>query len=174
MAQTLAVTGVVRPRRTGASIAGYGIHLALGGETTVGGQVLRHPVHGSARLPGDGSFDLRIDVDGDPVGPGVLSVSAPAGVEVLRQELSLEQLAKPLRLRVGTVDPVPVEPSDDPTLGARVRITGQVIDRSGRTVPLGLPVVIAGVQRGRQRHARSSSRPPAPPAGSAPTGSRRS
>ncbi len=146
MAQTLAVTGVVRPRRTGASIAGYGIHLALGGETTVGGQVLRHPVHGSARLPGDGSFDLRIDVDGDPVGPGVLSVSAPAGVEVLRQELSLEQLAKPLRLRVGTVDPVPVEPSDDPTLGARVRITGQVIDRSGRTVPVGLPVVIAGVQ----------------------------
>jgi hypothetical protein len=146
MAQTLAVTGVVRPHQAGASVASYGIHVALEGETAVGGQVLQHPVHGSARLLEDGSFDLRIETDGEPVGPAVLSVSAPAGVEVLRRELSLEQLSRPLRLRVRTVDPVPVKPSPDPTLGARVRITGQVIDRSGRTVPTGLPVVIAGVQ----------------------------
>lgn len=147
MAETLAVRGTVRPRSSGGSVASYVLKISLQADTTVGDEVLRHPVQASARLVEDGVFDLAVEVDGTPVGPVELSISAPTGAEVLRQQVVLEQLAKPLRLRVSTVDPVVVLPSEDPTLGARVRITGQVVDRSGRVVPPHLPVVISGVAR---------------------------
>jgi len=64
---------------------------------------------------------------------------------VHRQQFSLEELSKPLRLRITTVDPVEVAPSGEPTLGARARISGQVIDQAGREVPPDLPVVVWGV-----------------------------
>src|SRR5215212_6126025 len=147
MAETLAVRGAVRPRSTGGSVAGYVVKIGLQADMTVGDEVLRHPVQASARLVEDGAFDLAVEVDGTPVGPVELSISAPTGAEVLRQQVALEQLAKPLRLRISTVDPVVIVPSEDPGLGARVRITGQVVDRSGQVVPPQLPVVISGVAR---------------------------
>jgi hypothetical protein len=103
------------------------------------------PVSGSARVEDDGSFRIEIGGEGTPKGPVTVGVKGHNGVEVLSKEFSLESVAQPLRLEVRTEPVFTVTPSDDPTLGARVRLTGQVIDELGRAVPAGLPVVIWGV-----------------------------
>ncbi|MEU5941137.1 hypothetical protein ABZ807_18530 [Micromonospora sp. NPDC047548] len=121
--------------------------MTLNAEVRLGDEVLRFPASASARLPEDGTLHLEVTTDGIPKGPVDISIAAPTGVEVHHQQFSLEQLAKPLRLRISTVDPVEVRPSDDPTLGARTRIAGRVIDVGGRPVPADLPVVISGVDR---------------------------
>ncbi|MGH3693624.1 MAG: hypothetical protein ACRDRX_06445 [Pseudonocardiaceae bacterium] len=148
MAEKLVVEGTVRPRRSGASIAGYTVSVSLHAEIAVGDEVLRVPVFASERLPEDGTLGLRIDATGSPVGPVDMSIAAPAGPEVHHQRFSLDELSRPVRLRIRTVDPVQVRPSDEPALGARIRINGQVIDTGGRGVPPDLPVVISGVERG--------------------------
>jgi hypothetical protein len=145
MAAELVIVGTIRPRKSGAPVAGYSVVASLHAEVTLGEDVLTVPVSASTRLPADGALRLEVDPDGTPVGPVDLSVAAPTGVEVHRQRFSLEELAKPLRLRIRTVDPVDVEPSDDPTRGARARISGQVIDKRGRSIPPDLPVVIWGI-----------------------------
>lgn len=147
MADKLVVNGTVRPRKAGAAIADYRVQVSLRAEVRLGDEVLRFPASASARLPGDGTLQLAVTTDGTPTGPVDISIAAPTGVEVHHEQFSLEQLTKPLRIRINTIDPVEVQPSDDPTLGARARIGGRVIDVGGRPVPPDLPVVISGVDR---------------------------
>jgi hypothetical protein len=108
---------------------------------------LEVPESGSARLDESGDFRIELTGLGAPKGPVTVSVSAPQGLEVFREEYRLEQLAKPLRISVRTPPRIVLEPSDDPTLGSRTRITGQVVDTRGRAVPAELAVVIWGVDR---------------------------
>jgi hypothetical protein len=146
--EQIAVDGTVRARKSGAKVTGYNVQLNLRAEVTIGsGEVFRVPVSASARLPDDGQLHLDVSVDGHLIGPADLAITAPGGAEVHRQQFSLDELSKPLRLRIRTVDPVEIVPSDDPTLGARIRINGQVVDQAGREVPPGLPVIIWGVDR---------------------------
>ncbi|SCG54229.1 Alpha/beta hydrolase family protein [Micromonospora echinaurantiaca] len=162
MAEILVVHGTVRPRATGGSVEGYRVQVSLRAERTLGDAVLRFPVVGSARLPADGEFRIEVTPDGVPVDPVEISVAAATGVEVHRLRRSLEQLTKPLRLRVPTVDRVEVVPSDEPNLGARARITGQVVDQQGRRVPPDLPVVIWGVDQADGSDIEGDSRPARP------------
>ncbi|MGS2617826.1 poly(ethylene terephthalate) hydrolase family protein [Micromonospora sp. LZ34] len=138
------------------------MQVSLRAERTLGDEVLRFPVVGSARLPADGEFRIEVTPDGVPVDPVEISVAAATGVEVHRLRRSLEQVTKPLRLRVQTVDRVEVVPSDEPNLGARTRITGQVVDQEGRRVPPDLPVVIWGVDPAAEPDSGGDSRPARP------------
>jgi hypothetical protein len=146
--EKLAVNGTVRARKAGAGVGGYSVYVGLRAEVVLGDEVLQVPVSASARLPEDGQLHLDVSADGKLIGPVDLAVAAPTGAEVHRQQSSLEELSKALRLRITTVDPVEVAPSGEPALGARARISGQVIDQAGREVPPDLPVVVWGVDTG--------------------------
>lgn len=109
-------------------------------------ETLSVPMSTSARSGTDGRFQT-IDIAGELRGPVEIIVSAPNGVEVRRQRLSLDKAQKELNLRIKVIPPVSVAPSDDPRLGQRLRLNGHVIDERGRTVPAHLPVVIWGVDQ---------------------------
>ena len=105
------------------------------------------PVSGSARAGADERFRMEIDAAGDPQGPVEVLVSAPNGVLLERRGFSLDELTKPVEIEVRPEAPFTVEESDVPALGERLRVTGRVIDETGKTVPAGLPVVIWVVDR---------------------------
>lgn len=87
---------------------------------------------------------MRIEGEGDPLGPVDLSVSAPDGTQVATRHFTLEQIDDDVRLTVETVDLRTITPVDDPALGERVTLTGRVVDERGRSVPSHLPVVLWG------------------------------
>jgi hypothetical protein len=127
-------------------VAGYAVEVGLARVVDPRGGGLAVPVLASARLEADGEFEVEVGGIGAPRGPATLTVSSPAGLEVFRRDYTLEQLARPLRIAVRAIPLLEPEPSDDPTLGARARITGEVVDEHGRAVPAGLPVVLWGVE----------------------------
>jgi hypothetical protein len=138
----MVVAGTVRPRRSVASVAGYSVEAHVQRLVAEAGESFQVHVSGHARLDDTGEFSMAIGGPGDPVDPVSLTVSAPDGTSVFSAELTLAEAGKPLRLRVATQPTFEIEPSDDPTLGARTRLTGEVIDTHGREVPSALPVVI--------------------------------
>jgi hypothetical protein len=170
MAAATHIEGTVSPRRAAGSVAGYAIEVrlveAIGDEA--GREPLLVPASGSARLGEDGAFAFDVGGAGVAQGPATVLVSAPNGVLVLREEVPLEVLGRPLRRRVDTLVRFEIEPSDDPARGERRRLTGTVIDERGRTVEPGLPVVIWGARaevrargcRGRGAAARGLPRGP--------------
>jgi hypothetical protein len=105
------------------------------------------PVSGSARADAGGKFHIEIDAEGKAQGPIELLVSAPNGVLIDRFELTLDEISKPVEISIEPDVPFTIEPSDVVGLGERLRVTGRVIDETGKTVPPGLPVVIWGVDR---------------------------
>jgi hypothetical protein len=141
------VHGTVRSRDRAASVAGYAVQVELTRVLDAGEGQLTMPSSTSARLTESGEFRIPLTGIGQPRAPVTVAVSAPQGVEVFRQDHTIEQLAKPLRIAVRTIPLIEVSPTDDPTLGARARINGQVIDDRGRPVPAGLAVVLWGVGR---------------------------
>ncbi|MFI0446842.1 hypothetical protein [Actinomadura sp. 6N118] len=101
----------------------------------------------AAALPAGGSFELRLaDIKLVSV-PITITVTTPDGTELVRRSLTVQQLQQEIVLEATPATPFVIRPSDDPTLGAKVRITGRVIDELGREVPPGLPVVIRGVPK---------------------------
>lgn len=100
------------------------------------------PVSGSGRSDDAGRFRIDIDAEGEPRGPIELRISAPNGVLLQRMDVSLETIAKPLDISIRPEAPFTVDASDVPGLGERLRVTGRVIDETGKSVPAGLPVVI--------------------------------
>src|SRR4051794_11949201 len=102
MADPLVAEGTVRARRAGASVAGYVLDVRLRADVPVGADHLFVPLPGPARLSDDGSFRMVLDAPGSPVGPAELTVSSPTGAEVHRQQFSLDELARPIALRVAT------------------------------------------------------------------------
>ncbi len=145
MVNPVVVHGTVRPRDRAGSIAGYAIQVELTRVLAAGDGRLTMPATASARLTDTGEFRIPLIGAGEPREPVTVAVSAPQGVEVFRKEHTLDQLARPLRITVRTVPPIQIVPSEDPTLGVRARINGQVIDDRGRPVPAGLAVVLWGV-----------------------------
>lgn len=157
MAEPLVVHGRARARNRTGSVDGYAVRVGLTRAIGADGEALEVPETGSARLDENGEFRIELAGLGSPRGPANISVSTPQGLEVFQQEYALEQLAKPLRIPVRTPPRIVVAPSDDPTLGSRTRLTGQVVDRHGRAVPAQLAVVIWGL--GRPNGSRPVERP---------------
>jgi len=142
VAEPFVVKGGVRPRRQGGSVAGYTVEGRLKRVIGDAGESVEVPASGRARLEAPGTFEFAVDGPGEPSGPLTLTVSAPDGTSVFSAEYTLEEASRPLRIRVETRPKFDIEPSNDPTLGARTRLTGEVIDAHGRDVPAALPVVI--------------------------------
>ncbi|HEY7178799.1 MAG TPA: hypothetical protein VH305_06465 [Gaiella sp.] len=147
LVESLTATGTVRSRNAG-SVAGYAVSVELERVVGSGDEQLVVPALGSTRLEADGEFRAAIGGVGAPRGPVTVTVSSPQGLEAFRREYTLEQAAKPLRIAIRTAPRVVVAPSDDPTLGARARLVGQVLDVHGAQVPAGLAVVLWGVDPG--------------------------
>ena len=144
------LTGNLISQQREASIAGYAIEVKLRSvlsttdEPAEGGQLVT-PVSASARVAADGRFQVQVDVDGQPKGPVEIVVSAPDGIVVDRRVVSMDRLERPLDIEIRARDLIQITPSTLPAVGQRLRVTGQVIDEHGRSVPSGLPVVIWGV-----------------------------
>jgi hypothetical protein len=147
LVESLTATGTVRSRNAG-SVAGYAVSVELERVVGFGDEQLVVPALGSTRLEADGEFRAAIGGVGAPRGPVTVTVSSPQGLEAFRRDYTLEQAAKPLRIAIRTAPRVVVAPSDDPTLGARARLVGQVLDVHGAQVPAGLAVVLWGVDPG--------------------------
>jgi hypothetical protein len=147
LVESLTATGTVRSRNAG-SVAGYAVSVELERVVGSGDEQLVVPALGSTRLEADGEFRAAIGGVGAPRGPVTVTVSSPQGLEAFRRDYTLEQAAKPLRIAIRTAPRVVVAPSDDPTLGARARLVGQVLDVHGAQVPAGLAVVLWGVDPG--------------------------
>jgi hypothetical protein len=103
---------------------------------------------GSGVADAQGNFRLSIGGDGDPRPPITVTVSTPEGVQLDTVELSLEDAAKPVTLRVNGLPPLDIVPSGDPAKGGLITLTGRVLDEQGTAVAVGLPVVLWGVEAG--------------------------
>src|SRR5688500_18849632 len=124
----LRVAGTVTTTTPPESIAGYVVAIALNRALGDRGEELLLPVSSYARVDAAGDFIVEVGGEGVPRGPAVVTVAAPAGIEVFRQLFELQALEMPLALAVTPIPRVRLQPSEDPTLGARIRLHGQVID----------------------------------------------
>ena len=146
----LELSGIVRPTSASGSrsVSGFRVDASVTRSATItpsDPDTIDLVATGSGVVDADGDFTLGIGGDGEPKAPVRLTISTPEGVLARTFELSLEQAAKPLTLRVPGLPPLEIVPAEDPAKGARVTLTGRVIDEDGRTVPSGLPVVLWGV-----------------------------
>jgi hypothetical protein len=138
------IRGTLRPRSSDGSVAGYRVtasyQVLLGRDED---DRLLAPASRSVRVGDDGRFEIDLDAGpGEPTEPIDLVVAAPTGRELLERTLTFDTLSRQLRLRIASVRPETIEPSDDPAKGSRLRLTGRVVDRAGGAVPAGLPVVV--------------------------------
>lgn len=151
MGNALTLSGVVKPkgRARNRTVAGFRIDARLNRVIGLDGEGAAEPVHvpssGSDVIDDDGNFTIELRGDGDPVAPVTVVVSSPEGVEVHRNEITLEEAQRPLNLKVDGMQPVSIEPSEDPANGKRITMSGRVIDERGEKVGGGLPVVLWGV-----------------------------
>jgi len=106
------------------------------------------PDSGSGLVLEDGSFRIELQGAGQPLEPITLTISTPDGLEVHRDELTLDEAAQPLAIQVPGLERFAIQPSEDPARGRRLSLVGRVIDERGNMVPAGLPVVLWGVDRG--------------------------
>jgi hypothetical protein len=148
----IVIQGILRPSQEDQSTANYSVEVRLASiiKAEAGSKdqvILDIPIAASGRAGADGNFRVVIESEGELLGPVTLSVSAPNGVRIHRQQFSLEEILKPLELTIETTPPFTVAPIEDPTLGKRIRLTGSVFDERGRIVGGGLPVVILGVSQ---------------------------
>lgn len=146
----LELTGIVRPdsQPKTTRVVGFRVDARVIRSATISpddAETIELLNTGSGVVDANGDFRLTIGGEGDPQPPITLTVSTPEGVLVHTVEVSLEEAAKPLTLRVPGLKPLSIAPSDDPSKGGRIRLTGRVIDEKGGTVDSGLPVVIWAV-----------------------------
>lgn len=104
----------------------------------------------SVPVAADGSFHLILPDKTDMKEPFSLSVLAPDGERILMREFSLRDLNEQMEFRVKPKAYFPVRPSDDPFLGRRQRLTGRVLDRTGRRQVANKQVLLWGRRKGAQ------------------------
>lgn len=142
----ITVTGRLRSPDA-ALLPGYRIHAVFDERMPIEGAT--DPVFATASrttsVADDGAFSFEVPDKEAWTPPLRLIVIAPNGAVADRRELSQDDLATPIEIDVPPVDPTRVRPSDDPTRGQRVRLTGRVLDVQGRAAPEGLLVVLWGV-----------------------------
>lgn len=100
---------------------------------------------GSGVADEGGAFRLTIDGAGEPASPVKLKVVAPDGTQLSSIDMSLDEVSKPITLRVQGLERLSISPSGDSARGERVIMRGRVIAESGDDVASALPVVIWGV-----------------------------
>lgn len=101
--------------------------------------------HGSGITSADGSFAFDISGEGALAGPATIRVATGDGTLVHSAEFTLDELGAPLTLRVPPPTTLAITPTDDPTRGELVTLTGRVIDAGGAVVAPALPVVLWGI-----------------------------
>ena len=132
----------------GATFAGHRATLLFHRRLSDNGNLPAPPASVSAATATDGVFSLALPGFDEVVEPIQIVLAGPSGVELARQPLAATELDRPVVVKARPEPAFPIRPSDDPTLGQRVRLQGRVIDERGRVVPAGLPVVIWGVAAG--------------------------
>lgn len=97
----------------------------------------------------DGAFALELPAAGERVEPTTIAVASPAGIELARLVKTDAELGEPLKIEIAEpLEPVPIPPSPDPTLGRRVTYSARVIDPAGSGASAGLLVVVWGIPPG--------------------------
>jgi hypothetical protein len=97
----------------------------------------------SQRAETDAGGAWQIALDHDPHGEVLLTARTPAGVEVGSRTTAAFDQPLPIRL-TDVATPIVIPPSDDPTYGRSLTITGRALQPDGTGVPDGLPVVLWG------------------------------
>ncbi|MEV0387471.1 papain-like cysteine protease family protein [Nonomuraea sp. NPDC050643] len=123
-----------------------GWRLSADFEEVTGAEPAVIPAHRSAGVAPGGAFTLEL-----PEGwrePVAVTASTPSGFVAGRARLSAQEVGQPVRLEVTAAPPVPIEESDDPALGRRLRYTGRVLDTFGTGAQADLLVVLWGVPQG--------------------------
>ncbi|GAA0528078.1 hypothetical protein FHS83_002262 [Rhizomicrobium palustre] len=145
---------VERPEGTGGSFVGHRVLLTYrhavdmaGAEPGAEDAAAQSDIVDVAGAPlnADGSFALSLPDESDLREGIEFAVLAPSGAVLERSSLALRQLNEPLTITCAPVQPFVVRPSDDPTLGQALRLTGRVIGPDGTPAPRGLAIVLWGL-----------------------------
>jgi hypothetical protein len=111
------------------------------------------PASRSTDAADDGSFTITVPDAKERRGPVLLRAIRPDGLVAGAIEAPESGDGGALRLPVTLGVPTMVEPSDEPALGAQLKITGRVIDTAGRAAEPELIVVLWAVQAGATKAA---------------------
>ncbi len=108
------------------------------------------PTRQSTAAAPDGTYTITLPEAGTWSGPLALSVTALSGVTLGSVDgLAADGTLTRIDIAIAAdTDPVVVQPSDDPTLGAVARFSGRVITSAGEPQRAGLLVVLWGVAPG--------------------------
>ncbi|MFB9876991.1 papain-like cysteine protease family protein [Planobispora siamensis] len=115
-------------------------------EVAIGPEPVLIPAHRSAGVSPDGAFTLQL-----PPGfrePVALAAVTPSGFVAARVRLRGPDVTQPVELQVAAAPPAPIEESEDPALGRRLRYSGRVMDTRGVGAAAELLVVVWGVPQG--------------------------
>lgn len=144
----LQLSGIVQPRSKKTSVTGFRIDASIRRAVPVtpgDDETIEIAANGSGVVDDDGAFTLTIGGEGEPSTPIRLTVSTGEGVMVAEKTIPLDDAAKPISLRVAGTPTLDIAASGG-TKGAKLSLTGRVVDARGTTVPAGLPVVLWGVR----------------------------
>ena len=142
------ITGQVRGPQ-GSSFAGHKVRLRYATDVAEPGSGGTAPtpvlvaLESSAALPASGEFALTV-ADSPITGDAHLTVAGPDGTVIAERTISSASLGRRIIVQARPVTPLEVLPNDQPGTGPRVRLSGRVVDETGRRVPGGLAVVLRG------------------------------
>jgi hypothetical protein len=148
--EELAVSGIVRAIEgaQAGTVAGYRVAATVTRLIRIDpGRDDTLPVESTAStvVDAEGRFSLAIGGEGAPSGEVTVTVASQDGQQVALQRLSLEEVRRPLTLRVEALPTLTIDPAAAPGRGERLTLTGRVIDTRGTPVPANVPVVLWGV-----------------------------
>ncbi|KUH83210.1 MULTISPECIES: alpha/beta hydrolase [unclassified Mycobacterium] len=103
------------------------------------------PVSRSASTDTDGVFAVELAPANEIQGPVAVTALAPDGSTAGQITVETDALEREVTLDIGELEPFVLTPTDDPTLGRPVRLTGRAMGPAGQKTPVGLPVVIWGI-----------------------------
>jgi len=146
------IQGKITDAVNGSPAAGYSI--VVSGSTVLKTNdigKLTLPFSVSGRSDNTGVFRIEFENNGEILDGSLIITSSPNGTEVDRRTATAAELEKPIEIPIEKLPSFIVQPSDEPTLGQRIRIQGRIIDEKGVAIPSGLPVVIYGATDGAEQ-----------------------
>lgn len=103
------------------------------------------PVSRSADADSGGVFAVELAPEDEIQGPINLTALAPDGTTAGRTTVELTAVAQEISLDISELKPFVLTPTDDPTLGRPVNLTGRVMGPAGQPAPAAVPVIIWGI-----------------------------
>lgn len=92
----------------------------------------------------DGTFAIDLGDEKEVQGPFTLIVTSPFGNAVVQRVIAAADIAKKVTIQVTAISLVDLPAGRDPSDGVRSKITGRVLQRTGESAAVGLPVVLWG------------------------------